>query len=104
MTDILLGSLPDWINKWGPLLLIILTMLYIGYKLALKIFTGVGKEIVGALNKPTEALMMQAQSMDKLTTSIQSFVDCDRSEHREIIILQKVILEKIGHLRSEKDG
>jgi hypothetical protein len=101
MTDILLGSLPDWINKWGPLLLIILTMLYIGYRLALKIFTGVGMKIVEALDKPSAALTLQANALNKLTGSIQDYVHRDSNEHQEIIILQKVIREEIKGIRNQ---
>lgn len=80
--------------KWGPGMVISLVMLYGLYRVILKIF-----------DKPTQALMNQAQSMDRLTSSIQDYVKRDQSEHREIIILQKVILNKIENLRGEgKDG
>jgi len=86
--------------KWGPGLLIALVMLYGLYRL----IHSIGLKIVGALEKPTAALMMQANSMDKLTGSIQAFVGRDQSEHREIIILQKVILQQIENLRGDRDG
>jgi hypothetical protein len=79
--------------KWGPGMLIALVMLYGLYRVILKVF-----------DKPTQALMNQAQSMDRLTTSISEYVKADRSEHREIIILQKVILEKIENWRRDVDG
>ena len=79
--------------KWGPGMLIALVMLYGLYRFLLKIF-----------DKPTQALMNQAQSMDRLTSSLQSYVGRDISEHREIIILQKVILQQIEHLRHRPGG
>ncbi|MDI6755341.1 MAG: hypothetical protein QME78_13220 [Thermodesulfobacteriota bacterium] len=79
--------------KWGPGMILALVMLYGLYRVILKIF-----------DKPTQALMNQASSMDRLSTSIQEYVKQDRSEHREIIILQKVILEKIERLKGGFDG
>lgn len=68
---------------------------------------GIGLRIVSALEKPADALNRQAESMDKLTGSIQNFVDRDRSEHREMVVLQKVLVEGMGrlegHLKEMKD-
>lgn len=95
----------DSVKAWGPGILIAFVMLYGLYKLIFKIATNVGMKIVGALEKPADALTSQARSMDRLSSSIENFVGRDQSEHREIIILQKVILEKIEHLRSgQNDG
>lgn len=94
----------DLIKAWGPGILIAFVMLYGLYKLLYKIATNVGLKIVGALEKPAEALSSQAQSMDRLTSSIQSYVGRDQSEHREIIILQKVILDEVRIIRGEADG
>ncbi len=94
----------DSVKNWGPGLILATLMLYGLYKLLYKIATNVGLKIVSALEKPAEALSSQAQSMDRLTGSIQSYVGRDQSDHREIIILQKVILEKIGNLRGDRDG
>ena len=91
------------IKSWGPGIFIAFIMLYGLYRLIFKIATNVGLKIVSALEKPAEALSSQARSMDRLTTSIENFVCRDQSEHREIIILQKVILEKIENMRRE-DG
>jgi len=112
MIETLLGYLPDWINKWGPLLLIILAMLYGLYRVILKaissatkIMTGIGKDVIVALDMPANALSAQAASMDRLTNSIEAFVGRDQYEHKEIIILQKVILSKIENLKREQgDG
>ena len=89
---------------WGPGMLISLVVLYGVYHLV----RGIGLKIVLALEKPAGSLDRQAESMARLTDSIQNFVERDRSEHREIIILQKVIVERFDHLESrligDKDG
>lgn len=111
MIEILLGCLPDWINKWGPLLLIILVMLYGLYRVILKIvnsiqkmLTGIGKDVILALDRPTEALSKQANSMDRLTGSIQEYVGRDQTEHHEMILLLKVISNKVNRIEEEKNG
>ncbi len=81
--------------KWGPGILIVLVMLYGLYKL----IQGIGLKVVGALEKPTQALMTQAQSMDRLTNSIEEYVHRDTNEHQEIIILQKVIRGELKETR-----
>ena len=76
---------------WGPGMLIAALVLYGLYRL----IQNIGLKIVMALEKPTTALTMQAHSMDDLTQSLREYVGRDKLEHREIIILQKVILEEI---------
>ena len=80
----------------GPGMLIALVVLYGLYHL----IRGIGLKIVMALERPAGSLDRQAESMAKLTDSIQSFVERDRSEHREIIILQKVLVERFDHLEN----
>ncbi len=94
------------IFEWGPGLLLSIVMIYAGYKLV----HSVGMKIVGALEKPTAALTTQADSMDRLTGSIQDYVARDRNEHREMIILLKVnaerlnqVVEKIEEMNDERD-
>ena len=90
--------------KWGPGLLIALVMLYGVYKLLLRLGRDVGVKIVGALEKPAAALNQQAQSMDKLTSSIQEYVGRDQMEHKEIILLLKVISSKVNRIEEARDG
>jgi len=104
MIEKFFGSLSGQITDWGPGLLITLIMLYGLYRLLLGLGEKVGIKILGALEKPTDALSQQASSMDRLTASIKDYVSRDQSEHREIIILQKVILEEVRNLRGGKDG
>jgi hypothetical protein len=85
---------------WGPGMLIAALMLYGLFRL----IKNIGLKIVGALEKPAEALTQQAKSMDRLTTSLEQFVTRDQIEHREIIILQKVILDRIENLKRGRDG
>jgi len=87
--------------KWGPGLLIALIMLYGLYKLLFKLGRDVGLKIVGALEKPTDALGQQAASMDRLTLSIKDYVGRDANEHQEIIILQKVIRRELKETRED---
>lgn len=85
---------------WGPGMLIAALVLYGLYRL----IKSIGLKIVMALEKPSDALNRQAESMDKLTGSIQGFVDRDRNEHREIIILQKVLVDRFDHLETRLIG
>jgi len=62
-----------------------------------------GMRIVDALEKPSGALNQQAQSMDRLTNAIHNYIERDLSEHREIIVLQKIIIDKIERLQSIGD-
>lgn len=80
---------------WGPGMLIAALMLYGLFRL----IKGIGLKIVATLEKPAEALTQQAKSMDRLTSSIQEYVNRDQLEHKEIIILQKVILEEIKNMK-----
>jgi hypothetical protein len=89
---------------WGPGVLIAAMILYGLYKLLLRLGRDVGMKIVGALEKPATALNQQAESMDRLTRSIEGFVSRDQTEHREIIMLQKVILDRIERIRNGKEG
>jgi hypothetical protein len=109
--DALLGCLIGWIRDWGPGLLIALVMLYGLYRLILylikKIYClgkEVGVNIVTAVEKSAGALNLQAQSMDKLTNSIQGYVGRDETEHREIILLLKVISNKVNRIEEAKNG
>lgn len=83
--------------------MIALIMLYGLYKGLIRLGEKVGLKILSALEKPAAALNQQAESMDRLTHSIQEYVGRDQSEHREIIILQKVILEEIEKMRRDAD-
>ncbi len=87
--------------KWGPGMLIALAMLYGLYRLLLHLGKDMGLKVVGALEKPAAALNQQAESMDRLTTSIQEYVGRDANEHQEIIILQKVIRRELKETRED---
>jgi hypothetical protein len=92
----------DSIKAWGPGILIAIFMLYGLYRFLYKIATNVGMKIVGALEKPAEALSSQARSMDRLSNCIERSMDRDQLEHKEIIILQKVILEEVKKVRGNQ--
>jgi len=99
MIEKFFGSLSGGITDWGPGLLIALIMLYGLYRLLLGLGEKVGIKILGALEKPTDALSQQAASMDRLTMSIKDYVGRDTNEHQEIIILQKVIRHELRETR-----
>lgn len=100
--DSLLGCLIGWIRDWGPGLFIALIMLYGLYKLLLKLGKDVGIKIIGALEKPATALHLQAEAMDRLTGSIKDYVTHDRTEHREMIILLKLISDRLNKLEERE--
>ncbi len=102
MVEKFFGCLSGWITDWGPGLLIALIMLYGLYRLLLHLGKDVGMKIVGALEKPSSALHLQAEAMDRLTGSIKDYVNCDRSEHREMIILLKLISDRLNTLEERK--
>ena len=85
----------------GPGMLALLVVLYGFYRLLLHLGSQVGLRIIGSLEKPAEALTRQAESMDRLTSSIQDYVNRDADEHKEIIMLQKVIRQEIMGIRSQ---
>jgi len=89
----------DAVKAWGPGMFIGLAVLYLGYRLLFNLGKYTIRKISEALEKPADALTSQARSMDRLTTSIETFVGRDQLEHKEIIILQKVILEEIKRNR-----
>lgn len=89
------------IFEWGPGLLLAIIILYGIYKILLHFGKEVGVKIICALEKPAAALNKQAESMDKLTNSIQDYVGRDANEHQEIIILQKVIRKELKEIREQ---
>ena len=91
------------IFEWGPGLLLAVIILYGIYKILLHFGKEVGVKIIGALEKPAAALEKQAQSMDRLTTSVRDYVARDGSEHQEIIILQKVIRQELKETRKQAE-
>jgi hypothetical protein len=72
------------IIQWGPGMVIAALVLYGLYKLA----NGVGMKMI-------ECSKQQACAIEKLTQAIENSTSRDNSEHREMIILLKVIMEKI---------
>jgi hypothetical protein len=73
--------------SWGPGALIAGFMILAFYKLA----RGVGISFVEAQQDQAKALGRQAQSMEGFQTALSVFIARDNSEHREMIILLKVI-------------
>jgi len=93
--------------------LLIVVFAFIGglFWLLKNLGTSVGIKIVGALEQPSAALTLQAQalakqsgSLDRLTEVFQAYTDRDRGEHREILILLKMIAAKVSHFEEGKDA
>lgn len=73
--------------SWGPGALIAGLMILAFYRLA----KGVLVKFVEAQQEQAKALGRQAQSMEGLRDALTVFVTRDNSEHREMLILLKVI-------------
>lgn len=85
---------------WGPGAVLAVVIIIAIYKLAEKFIP----EFIKTQIDLAEATGRQAQSMEGLKDSIQGFVTKDNTEHREIIILQKCIMEKIEHIEERIYG
>ena len=83
---------------WGPGALIAGLMIYATYRFA----SDIGVQFIEVQKEQAEALCRQAQGMEGVRDSIHAFVMRDNNEHREMIILLKVIAEKIERL--DNDG
>ena len=94
----------DAVKAWGPGMFIGLAVLYLGYRLLFNLGKYAIRRIGEALEKPAEALSRQAASMDRLMISIESYVGRDQTEHREMMIMLKVISKSVENLREGKDG
>jgi hypothetical protein len=76
---------------WGPGMVLAVLILIGLFRLA----GNVGFKIAGAFENQAGSLASQAKSMDNLSNSIENFCKMDNAEHREIIILIKLAIEKI---------
>ncbi len=84
---------------WGPGAVIAGYIIFVLYKLA----DNLGIEFIKATREQTGALARQAQSMEDLGKSVREFVTKDNSEHREMIILLKVVADKLKHVSEKVD-
>ena len=73
--------------QWGPGMIIAALILYGLYKFA----TGVGMKFI-------ECTKQQAVAIERLTKAIEDSIGRDNNEHREIIILLKVISERLERI------
>lgn len=94
------GSIFESLFFWGPGALIAGLIIYTLYRLA----NNIGLEFIKAQNAQALALGRQAQSMEGLRDSIGAFVNRDSLDHREMIILLKVIAEKMNNLEERSCG
>ena len=100
--------MPTWISPqiWQALinagggLLIALTILIGLYRLADKH----GTQFIQAQRDQAIAMGRQAESMEDMKTAIKEFIGRDNSEHREILILQKMTIDKLNNLEDSLNG
>lgn len=85
---------------WGPGAVIAAYIIYVLYKLG----NSLGLKFIEAQLQQADALARQAQSMERLQVSIQAFVTRDNNEHREMIILLKVVAEDLRHIAGKVDA
>lgn len=82
-----------------------------GLLIALVILTGLyrladkyGIQFIQAQQAQAVAMGQQAESMDEMKCSIKEFIGRDNSEHREILILQKMTIDKLKDLEGALNG
>jgi hypothetical protein len=75
---------------WGPGAIIAGLIIFALYKLALRF----GGEFIETQKRQAEALGAQAQAMTNLTKSIEGYMSRDNAEHKEMLIMLKLIWEK----------
>lgn len=93
--DLFFTKFIESIIDHGPGMVLAIIILYGIYKL----FRLLGLRFVSSMEDQAKALTVQADSMKNLTQSLQQYMGRDQLEHKEIIILQKVILEEIKKVR-----
>ncbi len=87
------------INAGGGLLIALVILLGL-YRLADKH----GTEFIKAQQSQAVAMGKQAEAMEEMKTSIKEFIGRDNSEHREILILQKMTIDKLKRLEESLNG
>jgi hypothetical protein len=89
---------------WGPGAVLAGLMIWSLYKLADKFIDKFATDFINAQKAQAESLAKMAQGAEGLRDCINGFVERDNKEHREIIILLKVITEKLENLEETRGG
>ena len=87
------------INAGGGLLIALVILVGL-YRLADKH----GTQFIQAQQSQAVAMGKQADAMEDMRTSIKDFIGRDNSEHREILILQKMTVDKLTGLEDRLNG
>ncbi len=95
----LLESLIQSAIDHGPGMVIAIVILFGLYKL----FKDVGLKIADSARQMANAVNTQTDSMKRLGTSVEDYVSRDQTEHKEMIILLKVISGKINRIEDMKE-
>ncbi len=96
---------------WGPGAVIAGLIIVALYKLGCKtldkagdLVRGFAGDFVRAQQAQADSLAKLAQGTEGLRDTIQGFVTKDNVEHREMLILQKCIMEKLERLEEREYG
>ncbi len=90
---------------WGPAILILLGF----YKLVLKLGGALkpfGEQFITAQQNQAAALTAQAEATKELTRNFQDYMNRDNTEHKEMLVLLRVIAKDIRgfeHVKNEHD-
>ncbi len=87
------------INAGGGLMIALVILVGL-YRLADKH----GAKFIEAQQSQAVAMGKQAEAMEEMKTSIKEFIGRDNSEHREILILQKMTIDKLKDLEGAVSG
>jgi len=69
-----------------------------------RLANNVGLKFIATLKDQACSMGAQAKSMENLSTAIGEFCKRDNTEHREMIILLKVIASRLNCIEEQKDG
>lgn|SRR5574343_119122 len=89
---------------WGPGAVIAGLIIVALYRLADKFIDKFATDFIGAQRAQAESLAKMAQGAEGLRECINTFVERDNKEHREIIILLKYMTEKLEHIEEREHG
>jgi hypothetical protein len=89
---------------WGPGAILAGLMIWSLYRLADKFIEKFAVDFINAQRAQAESLAKMAQGTEGLSSCVTNYFERDNKEHREIIILLKVITEKLEDLEGARGG
>lgn len=76
---------------WGPGAVIAGVIIFVLYKLT----TNIGLKFIDVGREQAQALAKQAHGMEGLRDAIQAFVNRDNQEHRDMMVMLRVIVDRL---------